>query len=60
MFNAWALNMKKPLKIDKAFERILRILLQLYRFRFHLIILHVTPRCKSQGTETAKGMFRTQ
>ena len=40
---------KTTQKLTKAFERFLRILLQLCRSRFRLIISEQKFRCKSQG-----------
>ena len=51
---------KTTQKLTKAFERFLRILLQLCRCRFRLIISEQKFRCKSQGTGVEKELFRTQ
>ena len=51
---------KNTQKLTKAFERFLRILLQLCRSRFRLIISEQKFRCKSQGTGVEKELFRTQ
>ena len=47
-------------KLTKAFERFLRILLQLCRSRFLLIISEQKFRCQFQGTGVKKELFRTQ
>ena len=51
---------KTAQKSIKAFERFLRILLQLCRSRFRLIISEQKLRCKSQDTGVEKELFRTQ
>ena len=51
---------KTTQKLTKAFERFLRILLQLCRSRFRLIISEQKFGCKSQGTGVEKELFRTQ
>ena len=47
-------------KLTKAFERFLRILLQMCRSRFRLIISEQKFRCKSQSTGVEKELFRMQ
>ena len=51
---------KNTHKLTKSIERFLPILFQLYHTRFHLIILEEKFRCKSQGMEIEKELFRTQ
>ena len=54
------INIKKTTqKLTKALERLLRILLQLCRSRFRLIISEQKFRCKSQDTGVEKELFRT-
>ena len=47
-------------KSTKAFDSFLRILFQLCRCRFRLIILEEKFRCKSLGTGVERDLFRTQ
>ena len=51
---------KTTQKLTKVYERFLRILLQLCRSRFRLIISEQKFRCKSQGTGDEKELFRMQ
>ena len=48
------------MKLTIGFERFLRILLQLCRSRFRLVISEQKFRCKSQGTGVDKELFRKQ
>ena len=51
---------KTTQKLTEAFERFLRILLQMCRSRFRLIISEQKFRCKSQSTGVENELFRTQ
>ena len=53
-------TLRNTQKSTKAFDSFLRILFQLCRCRFRLIILEEKFRCKSLGTGVERDLFRTQ
>ena len=53
-------TLRNTQKSTKAFDSFLRIVFQLCRCRFRLIILEEKFRCKSLGTGVERDLFRTQ